>query len=525
MAIPKWTVHEALIQSEAEYGNPLWDAPVEVEFTSPSGLVSRVDAFWDGDRDWRVRFCPDESGTWRWHVVKAPVDDGGLRGASGEFDCVEQESQNPLYRHGPPRVSENRRYLTHADGAPLFWLADTAWNGALRSTAPDWDGYLAARRRQAFTAVQFVSTQWRAAPRGPGGDIAYAVNDRLTVNPSWFQKLDRRVAAINAHGLVAVPVILWAYGEEDPGRSLSEEDAIRLARYIVARWHAHHVVWLLGGDGDYREEESDRWRRIGRAVFQGRHTRPVTMHPMGGHYVGREFENEEWYDFVGYQSSHTDKPERLRWMTEGPPARMWKEGRARPVINLEPNYEAHPAYGTRIPFGPFAVRRAGYWSLLTAPTAGVTYGHNQIWPWSDQPEVPAGHEGIGVVGAWHEAVPAPGAENMRVLHEFFADLPWWRLRPHPEMVAGALADDSPERFIAASATDDGSQAVVYLPVGQALELRTGGIAQPSEAAWIDPRTGNEIGAPAPIGARQEYTAPDERDWLLHIRPATRSSCS
>ena len=48
--------------------------------------------------------------------------------------------------------------------------------------------------------------------------------------------MDRKVDAINAHGMIAVPVALWAFGPDDPGQALAEVDAVRLARYLLARW-------------------------------------------------------------------------------------------------------------------------------------------------------------------------------------------------------------------------------------------------------------------------------------------------
>ncbi|MHC5035621.1 MAG: apiosidase-like domain-containing protein, partial [Planctomycetota bacterium] len=298
------------------------------------------------------------------------------------------EGTTPLYVHGPVGLSVDRRHFAHADGTPFFWLGDTAWNGALKSRGEDWDDYLAMRRSQGFTAVQFVCTQWRAAATDHRGEKAYEVDGRLRINPAFFQRLDARVAAANEQYLVAAPVMLWAYGEEDPGRALAEEDAIRLARYMVARWGAYQVVWILGGDADYRGAHADRWKRLGRAVFGERRDRLVTLHPQGLHWVAQEFRDESWYDFIGYQSGHGDSDEDLRWLTGGPPASQWAGEPARPVVNLEPNYEAHPAYQSGKPFTDREVRRAAYWSLLVSPTAGLTFGHNSIWAWQEEPAAP-----------------------------------------------------------------------------------------------------------------------------------------
>jgi hypothetical protein len=63
--IAQWTVYEGALRSDRQYENPCADIEAVVTFTSPTGKEHRVDAFWDGDQTWRVRFRPDEAGEWR----------------------------------------------------------------------------------------------------------------------------------------------------------------------------------------------------------------------------------------------------------------------------------------------------------------------------------------------------------------------------------------------------------------------------------------------------------------------------
>jgi len=512
-----WAVYEFTFESARSYGAPLWDVRVSVRFTAPSGEEHPVEAFWDGGGAWRVRFCPDEAGEWSWRSECSDAANAGLHGRTGQFLCTSAEGDNPLLAHGPPRVSDDRRHFVHADGTPFFWLADTAWNGAILARPEDWQAYLGKRREQGFTAVQFVSTQWRGGSRDRQGETAFSVEDGLRVNPAWFQRLDAKVAALNEHGLVAAPVVMWAIGEDDPGRLLSEPDAVRLARYVVARWGAYQVVWLLGGDGDYRGDAAERWRRIGRAVFGDRPDRLVTMHPMGQSWVADEFRDEPWFAFIGYQSGHGSSTEHLRWLVAGPPAQQWLKEPVRPVVNLEPNYEAHPPYHTHERFTDREVRRAAYWSLLIAPPAGLTYGHNHIWPWRDEPGPPEGHDYIGQVGAWRDAVESPGAGSIRVLRDFFESLPWWRLRPAPDLLMEQPGRDDPSRFVAAAASEDDALAVIYLPEGGKLSLRTGRLRTPAASRWFDPRTGGWRDGPELTGGDAHVEAPDENDWIIVIQ--------
>jgi len=521
--IPQWTVFEAALESQRDYDNPFWDATPQVRFCAPSGAEQTIDAFWDGGRMWRVRFCPDEVGEWEWASELSDPSDTGLHGRQGAFRCVPYAGDNPLYERGPLQLSENRRYLMHADGTPWFWLADTAWNGVLRSKekeqGEDWQRYLQVRREQGFTAIQFVSTQWRGCTRDPQGETAFTGTEGIRVNPRFFQRLDPKVAAINEQGLVAAPVLLWALTENDPGQTLAETDAVRLVRYLIARWGAHQVVWILGGDGDYRGKRAERWRRIGNAAFGDRHDRLVTMHPCGQTWVGDEFRGQAWFDFIGYQSGHGDSREHLQWLVAGPPASGWRKDPPLPAINLEPNYETHPSYHSGRRFTDFEVRRAAYWSLLIAPTAGVTFGHNSIWVWSEEPEVPEGHPSIGAVSPWHEGLDTPGVRSMAVMRQFFDALPWWRLRPAPELLTKQPGERDPHRFVAAAKAEDGILAVAYLPEGGKVWLNLEAVDRPTPARWFNPCTGEWADAGTVVEATHTITAPDNGDWVLCVGDA------
>ena len=519
--VPRWTVAEAALESARQYDNPFREVAVRVRLTAPSGRQQSVDAFWDGERSWRVRFCPDEPGDWRWESASSDTTDDGLHARAGDLRCVPYEGDNPLYRHGPPRLSDDRRHFSHADGAPFFWLGDTAWSGPMRAEPADWHAYLQARRRQGFSLIQFVGTQFRGCTSDAHGETAYTGGEPLRLNPRFFGRLDPKVAAINEMGLVAAPVLLWAWGEGDPGQALAEGDAIRLARYLVARWGAHHTVWMLGGDGDYRGARGERWRRIGRAVLGERHRRPATMHPGGQEWVGDEFRHEPWFDFVGYQSGHGSAPDHLRWLVAGPPATAWRSEPPRPVVNLEPNYETHLSYHGQRRFTDFEVRRAAYWSLLVAPTAGVTFGHNSIWPWSEQAAVPEGHPRLGVVEPWRAGLESPGVRSMTVLRRLLDPLPWWRLRPAPELLTQQPGEDEPERFVAVARTEGGELAIAYLPQGGAIGLRTTSLPHPGAARWFDPRTGEWTDAGNIPEVTATFTAPGGGDWLLWIGSDSR----
>ncbi len=507
---------EQQFTSAKTYAHPLQEASLVVTFTAPSGKRYPIRGFWDGGRTWKVRFSPSELGTWRYET-NSP--DREMQGRKGQFSCVAYRGTNPLYRHGSLRVAEDRIHFIQNDGEPFFWLADTVWNGPLLASREDWKKFLEDRSNKGFNVIQFVTTQWTAADGDAEGRTAFQGRQQIDVDPAFFQRLDERINAINDHGLLAAPVLLWAHAnrkEVNPGLSLPDEQAIALARYIMARYGAHQVVWLLNGDGQYLGENAPRWKRIGRAVSESEHPdRLMTLHPGGLSWVRDEYATESWFSFNGYQSGHRGDDTGMRWLVAGPPSLSWKARPRMPDVNLEPNYEAHAVRFASTPetYTDYHVRRAAYWSLLIGAPAGVTYGAHGIWSWQSEAGEPLNHKGTGVAPKWDEAMQLPGSQQIGALKRFFSSLTWWSLRPAPELLAEQPGEKEPALFQAAARSEDNRHFLLYLPKGGRAVLTQ---RLPGALRWVNPRTGEYHPARAAQATDLSVTAPDEQDWLLFM---------
>lgn len=510
-------VFEWAWQAPSSVADPAADLAPVSEWDAPSGRTRRIRAFWDGGRVWRVRFSPDEVGRWRGRLAGESA--GGARLTSVEIQCVPYEGSNPLYQRGPVRVAPGGRHLEHADGTPFLWLGDTAWNGVIRGDDANWRRYLEMRARQRFSVIQFVATDWRGDSEDAFGEHACASETPFRINPAFFQRLDRRVAMINEFGLLAAPVALWTLLKTDVGQRLSEESATQLAAYVVARYDAYQVCWLLGGDGNYQKIGVERWRRIGRAVFADGHDRLATLHPCGQNWVGEEFRNEPWYDIIGYQSGHGDGADHLAWLVRGPPAKNWGRSPAKPVINLEPNYETAYGYQHGAVFDDSHVRRAAWWSLLISPTAGLTYGHDAIWNWNFETGPSEGHGNWhgGAVPPWHTGLDTPGIRSMTVLRGILERLDWPTLRPAPETVINPPDEQGVTRHVAAARAADGT-FVAYVPAGGLLQCAPG-TSLPEPVRIVDPRSGAAVST---VAANAIIEMPDSRDWLVVAGPGWRA---
>lgn len=384
----------------------------------------------------------------------------------------------------------------------------------------DWKAFLADRAAKGFTVIQYnVVSPWRTAPTDADGRTALVGKGPARIDVEYFKRLDPFVAEIAKAGLLAAPVMLWAHKSGDAGFDLPDEECLRLARHQFARWNAYPTAWIAAGDVRYRGAEGDRWKRLGRALFDpasgGRAAALVTTHPTGENWPWADWREEKWLTFLGYQSGHGDGAATWKWLVAGPPGAAADAEPRRPIVNLEPAYEDHLAYQSKKPHSAYNVRRACYASLLVDAPAGVTYGAHGIWSWElEAGKTPRDHGGSGVARPWKEAAQLPGSFDVQRMAAAFEGFRWWKLRPAPQRIKAAPPSDDPGRFTLAAASEDGRLLVAYLAAGGTVQLDLAGFDAAAPAYWFDPRTGKKVEAKADEAGR--FAAPDEQDWLLVV---------
>lgn len=459
MAIHPWRECEILLTAERDYLNPYTDVEVWAEFTDDMGGTLRRPAFWDGGREWKIRFAsPTSEGRWTWRTLSS-VSDPGLVGRSGELMCEPgSPTEHRFYRRGFWRMSPGGRNLVHADGTSAVLVADTAWALPWRATEEQCRVYAADRHAKGFNAVLLMSVQpdmHACGPRDRTADEGFGVGfEDLSSghinqpNPEYFRYLDRLIDVLLEEEIVPVlqPVFQgfgWK-GLSVAGTVVPPAEYARYCRYLVARYGARPAIYLVGADGSGYDpqvmaggEEIERWDAYRQPT--GIHYRP--------HADNRAWQDAPWLDFQWCQTGHHGEhvPERV--------ADMWRNLPPKGVANGEPTYEHSGQRG----------KAAGWWqgheawsNLCAGGTMGVVYGAGSLWQWRLHREEP-GHEAwfLAEDAGWREALNFEGSRYVGLVGRILDGLPLADITPNWEVTLGRRGLLVPGRLYIGYTTEGG----------------------------------------------------------------------
>jgi hypothetical protein len=521
---------EITFTASRPHTDPFNGVTLDVVFAEPHGRELRVPAFWAGGNLWKVRYASPVVGTHRFRTECSDATDTGLHGVKGKIIIKPYTGDNPLFRHGPLRASQNRRYLEHQDGTPFFWLGDTWWMGlSHRLHFPDEFQQLAQDRIQkGFTVIQIVAglypDMFPFDPRGANEAGFPWETNYSSIRPQYFDAADQRIEYLVAHGLT--PCIVGAWGYFMPWMGVEKMKSHW--RYLIARYGAMPVVWCAAGEAnlpwylakgfpyDDRKQVSD-WTEVMRFI---RDTDPfhhlLTVHPTG---IGRLSARHATDDAALLDIDLLQTPHGRREavpVTIDTVRQSYADTPVMPVIDGEASYEM---LGDSL---PTEWTRRMFWICMMNGAAGHTYGANGIWQ-CNRPGDPHGkspHGGTYGKIPWNEAMLLPGSEQVGFGKRLFTQYAWQQFQPHPEWAAWAGEAQSDD-FGPQSCGIPGIVRVTYAPESRPVVSRGLGVHAACAAAYFDPVSGKrtELGAihaddsgvwicPSPPGSTH--------DWVLIV---------
>jgi hypothetical protein len=564
--IPRFGVFEHTFTQQRSYANPYVEVTAHATFIPPGGRQRSIPLFWDGGTQWKVRFSPDVIGPWRWSVSSS---DPGLNGAKGSFNCVPS-----THRGGIMAMKGYPYHFQYQDGTPYWLFGDTQWEAFADDPG---QGLSASSMRQYFTlragqGFNYVHAEIiglvRSSNLDARGQEQPAFHDyRIeTINPVYFHEVDTRLRQANALGITMGLFLMEPYftaaSSIDPAfrydntcwMSFPNEAArLRYARYVVARYSAFNVLFLLTTEWGPHPKPIDHetrvamFNRIGTEMqHHDPHHRLRGIHDDTGTLPNEFYSTASRWNTLGQYCQYSgsdygsatdgctppdDAQCQGRWATPKNRQTLHDElkdvrvnrNRNRPVINGEYAYflrrgmPAHPTVVDRGHSHDQPTFRKAAWVLTMAGTyivPGFWRTYYGGWAGRNTPFQPDDPEAL------------PAIQDLQTLHGFFTQRAngsrraWWKLVPHDELVSSRPNPEDGSPGHAYCLADPGQSYIVYTENTTSTDLVLSGSSNATyRVTRFDPRTANRVlvKASAKDGMIITLVSPDTEDWAYEVQ--------
>lgn len=378
------------------------------------------------------------------------------------------------------QISEDKRYFLK-ENKPYFFKLDTAWMAFTNLTVEEFDEYASFRAKQGYNglllqntpALQDMTSHVKYQPFPENGEGGF---DFSRVNEDYFDTAVKKLELMEKYSLTPFIVPMWVSFIPDSqmvslfdtrGKLLEDFELYkRFVDFTIETYKRFHPVWLLGGDAILDDRNPTNFKYYSYMAERIRKECPqdlMSAHIAGGSYIDKAYVEKGYIDFYTYQSGHMyDDHSNLmspvvlseKYRTDYP---------VKPILNLEPMYEAH-GYGYRfLRFDNYFLRRAFWYSVLSGANTGFTYGAHGIWMFYD---------GSGFISEswsklpllWRNCMKLPGSYDVITAAALFEEYDMFRLLPAQEMNVTGYEE------IRTAATEDKGLIVSYTPCTQHIDL-------------------------------------------------------
>jgi hypothetical protein len=403
---------------------------------------------------------------------------------------------------GPIRVSPNGRYFIDSEGAPFFWLGDTAWPLFSGYTKDEAARYLKDRSQKGFTVIQGVFA-WGDPVEGnlfgtrpgpnPNGDHPWNVSPAQP-DPKYFDYVDQLLNLADQLGLVVAAFPTWGVNVNQFGY-FDEQSAYAYGLWLGQRYRQqNNLIWMNGGDREPLGFEAV-YRALARGLRAGDGgAHLISYHPNGWRSASYFFADDDWLDFYSLQT-WTDWTKSYTAV-----ASDYGVTPIKPVVQAEGAYEN----GWEYPMGPInalVCRRQAWWCWMAG--GFHTYGVNLNWLH------PAG---------WVDQIDTPGANDMTRYKQIVTSRRWWEMVPDQSLFDSNIS--SGRTLNAAVRAKDRTWAMAYLSQQCDFVFHIGKVAtRRVHATWVNPQSGESLdggtyitgncipGEVFPVVIRQHFETP------------------
>ena len=526
-----WNPYEITLESTKKYDQPYMDVDVDAVFTHEDGTVITRPGFWKEDKTWAVRFSPPKTGKWSYVITCSDTSNKSLT-ATGEIIAKGNDGSTEIEKHGFISVKEGQRYYTYADGTPFFWLGDTNWQAPnyVQTTACNYPGCTCNNQfkhevdNRVAKNFNVYQTYFDSSMHDGGGQ-------RGKLKPIWSEsytepntevfnnKIDYMFEYLHSQGMT---IALGMGVHTITTTNMVEDDLLRFARYVVARYGAYSIVWITAQEmTDNTPSKTpgktcfEVWMSMASYVEQlDGYKHPNSAHMYGiyaNHDLSVKLDRSEWHDSWTLQQGHAHVISKSFY--KGYYYNL--NGKIKPFIESEANYEDINCGG----FTGYNLNRNSAWHSTMNGSAGFTYGVAGIWANCFSNEGNTGWFGPNSYSyePWYMGLDKPGSYEVGYMKRFYENLPdWTKLVPRYEN--GAYSSFGSQHTKSIASTNDGKTIVCYFfnqdtSTGSVLNIANGTF----KALWYNPLTGKyvEIGEVDVInGSYNIPEKPNKQDWAF-----------
>ncbi|SMF65411.1 protein of unknown function [Alteromonadaceae bacterium Bs31] len=359
--VEKWGIFELTLDGPVK-GNPFLDVQLSATFTHANMSIN-VDGFYDGKGQFKIRFMPEKTGTWRYTTFS---NNWELSNKRGEIRVTPPQQGN----HGPVGVV-NTFHFAYADGTPFKQVGTTSYTWTHRPEKIE-QQTLASLATSPFNKLRmcvFPQTHGsRAMPPKRFPFLGKSTKpDYTRFNPKFFQHLEKRVGQLRELGIEADLILFHPYDDNHIWGldNMPPEVEERYLQYIVARLSAYrNVWWSMANEFDFvRTKKDEDWDRNFKTVMAAdpyKHLRSI-------HNGKRFYDNTKpWVTHASIQNGFA--------VTSPGTAQLYRDVYNKPIVYDEVEYEGNHSSRWAQLSGKELVHR--FWS---GTVAGTYVGHSEFF--------------------------------------------------------------------------------------------------------------------------------------------------
>ena len=478
--VGKWDRFEASVTNKKRYKDPYTDVTLEVTFTKPNGSKVKFWGFYDGGNTWRIRFMPDQTGTW---TYEARFSDGSPA-ENGSFRCVPSKIPGMVYKH-----KENARWFGFKGGDPVFIRAFHGGPPLFARNFPKSKrkAFLDWVERQGYNALSV--NDWQLSQANGG---SWDLPKTWPLNAADWQHYESVLDDLARRGL-----ILYPFGGVFPREVANNRAEPRLGSdrndlidYYIARLGAYwNIMFNVGGweSDDYlggtsrvaslgkRISERDPYGHLLSAHINDLHHYPGERYPYRG---------DKWSNMILLQGLEDTN---LNVVAEG--LRKQHTG-DKPLFAQETLWLGNSYQDD---FTKIDHLRRGLWTHLMSGVAGFCVGDMN------------GNNTSGFSGSLDLSDRVQERHDVpKKIFDFFETVPYYEMAPRPDLASRGF-----------SLADPGSEYLVYLPQGGRTDVRVEG-GKTYKVTWVDGRNPSRQIAGGSTRDGRDLKAPNSNDWVLRL---------